>query len=311
MRLAFMGTPAFSVPALSELIAGGYDVSCVYTQPPRPAGRGHKLRPSPVHALADIHGIEVRTPENFKSEASREAFAALELDVAIVVAYGLILPRPILAAPKHGCLNLHASLLPRWRGAAPVQRAIMAGDETTGIQLMQMERGLDTGPILLSETVTIGPGETSGALHDRLSHIGADMLPRGLAALARGGLQATPQHDDGALYASKISPEEARINWARPAHEIDCHIRGLSPFPGAWFELQDNKDKSVRIKVLMSQIVSGQGAPGDILDTDGVLHIACGDGAIALSQIQRAGKSVQSTEEFLHGFNLHPGQKVL
>jgi methionyl-tRNA formyltransferase len=311
MRLAFMGTPAFAVPALSELIASGHEVVCVYTQPPRPAGRGHKERPSPVHELAETHGIPVRTPLNFKSDEEKTAFAELELDVAIVVAYGLILPQTILDAPTHGCLNLHGSLLPRWRGAAPVQRAIMAGDNVTGIQVMQMERGLDTGPVLLSETVAIKPDDTSGTLHDTLARIGADMLPRALAALERGALQATPQEEDGVLYADKISSEEARIDWTRPAHEIDCHIRGLSPFPGAWFEIEDQNKKPVRVKALLSTLAESNGPAGSILKADKELHIACGEGAISLLKVQRAGKTAQSAEEFLRGTPLSPGQKVL
>ena len=312
MRLAFMGTPDFAVPALTELIAAGHEIAAVYTQPPRPAGRGHKLRPSPVHQLAESHGLEVRTPENFKAEETRDAFAALDLDVAIVVAYGLILPKAVLAAPRSGCLNLHGSLLPRWRGAAPVQRALMAGDKVTGVQVMQMERGLDTGPVLLSETVPIRPDDTSGTLHERLSHIGADLLPRALAALSRDALVPTPQSGEGVTYAEKISPEEARIDWTRPAEELDWHIRGLSPFPGAWFEIAADDGKRLRCKALLSS-VGGTGqsgaAPGEIVSCADGIHVACGEGVIALKRLQRAGKSVQEADEFLRGLPLKAGQR--
>ncbi len=303
MRLAFMGTPAFAAPVLSELVAAGHDVAAVYTRAPQPSGRGHKLTPSPVHRLAEDLGLEVRTPKNFKSEETVEAFRALELDVAIVVAYGLILPQTVLDAPRHGCLNLHASLLPRWRGAAPIQRAIMAGDAVTGVQVMRMEAGLDTGPVLLSETVEIAPDETAGTLHDKLLPVAAGLAPRALAALERGALVETPQSEEGVTYAHKISPEEAMIDWARPANEVDCHIRGLAPFPGAWFEAD-----GARVKALMSSVAPGAGAPGEILDTDGKISVACGDGAVALKTLQRAGKRAQAAEEFLRGFSLARGQ---
>jgi len=306
MRLAFMGTPAFSAPVLSELVAAGHEVAAVYTRAPKPSGRGHKLSPSPVHKLAEEFGLGVRTPKNFKSPETVEAFAALDLDVAIVVAYGLILPRAVLDAPRHGCLNLHASLLPRWRGAAPIQRAIMAGDTITGVQVMAMEEGLDTGPVMLSETVAIADDETGGSLHDKLAPVAAGLAPRALAALERGALTATPQPEDGVTYAHKISPTEARIDWSRPAAEIDCHIRGLSPFPGAWFEAG-----GVRVKALMSSLASGDGAPGEALETGDRIVIACGDGAVALSTLQRSGKRVQDAAEFLRGFDLAPGARVI
>ncbi|MEL6363386.1 MAG: methionyl-tRNA formyltransferase [Pseudomonadota bacterium] len=309
MRLAFMGTPEFSVSALAELLAAGHKIACVYSQPPRPSGRGQKERPSPVHAFAEAHGLPVRTPLNFKKADDREAFAALDLDVAIVVAYGLLLPKAILEAPREGCLNLHASLLPRWRGAAPIQRAIMAGDAVTGVQVMRMEEGLDTGPILLSETAPIHPTDTAQTLHDRLADIGAQLLPRALAALERGGLQETPQAEEGALYARKISPEEARIDWTRPAVEIDRHIRGLSPFPGAWFEAPA-ADGAVRVKALMSSVAGGSGAPGEILKTAGALVVACGEGAVALTRLQRAGKSAQDADAFLRGASLNVGDRL-
>ena len=305
MRLAFMGTPAFAAPVLSELVAAGHDVAAVYTRAPQPSGRGHKLTLSPVHQLADDIGLEVHTPKNFKPKEVVEAFRALDPDVAIVAAYGLILPQSLLDAPRYGCLNLHASLLPRWRGAAPIQRAIMAGDAVTGVQVMRMEAGLDTGPVLLSETVKIAPDETAGTLHDKLAPVAAGLAPRALAALARGALVETPQSQEGVTYAHKVSPAEARIDWARPAREIDLHIRGLAPFPGAWFEAGD-----ARVKALMSSGASGAGAPGEILDTDGNIIVACGEGAVALTTLQRAGKRAQGAEEFLHGFSLTRGQRL-
>lgn len=305
MRLAFMGTPEFSAPVLAELVAAGHEVAAVYTRAPQPSGRGHRLTPSPVHRLAESFGIEVRTPKNFKAEEDRAAFAALDLDVAIVVAYGLILPQAVLDAPRHGCLNLHASLLPRWRGAAPIQRAIMAGDKHTGVQVMQMEAGLDTGPILLSETTPISAADSAATLHDRLSTIGAQLAPRALAALARGGLTATPQADEGVVYAHKISSDEARIDWARPAADIDCHIRGLAPFPGAWFEVD-----GVRVKALFSRVAQGTGAPGEILRADETLIVACKEGAVELAMLQQAGKRAQAAAEFLRGFPLSKGAQV-
>ena len=305
MRLAFMGTPAFAAPVLSELVAAGHDVAAVYTRAPTPSGRGQKLTPSPVHKLADDFGFDVRTPKNFKNAETLDAFRALSLDVAIVVAYGLILPQAVLDAPRHGCLNLHASLLPRWRGAAPIQRAIMAGDTVTGVQVMRMEAGLDTGPVLLSETVAIAHDDTSATLHDKLAPVAAGLAPRALAALSRGALVETPQGEDGVTYAHKISPEEARINWTHSAAAIDCHIRGLSPFPGAWFEA-----KGERVKALMSSRSDGDGAPGEILDTDGRIAIACGDGAVALSILQRSGKRAQDADVFLRGFSLEKGDRL-
>ena len=316
MRLAFMGTPAFAVPSLNELVTAGHDVAAVYTQPPRPAGRGQKMRQSPVHERAEILGLPVRTPINFKPSEDRDAFAALKLDVAIVVAYGLILPRAILSAPAHGCLNLHASLLPRWRGAAPIHRAIMAGDTVTGVQVMQMESGLDTGPILLSESSPIHADDTTGKLHDRLSLIGAQMIPRALAALERGILTATPQAEDGVTYAHKISPDEAEINWTHSAHQIDCHIRGLSPVPGAWTHLEhDGDDAPLRIKMLFSQALEtgrqSTAGPGTILAlSDGIL-VQCGDAPLRISSLQRPGKAVQNADEFLRGRRLEPGMRFI
>ncbi len=305
MRLAFMGTPAFAAPVLSELVVAGHDVAAVYTRAPKPSGRGHKLKPAPVHALADELGLAVRTPKNFRSQDTLEDFRALDLDVAIVVAYGLILPREALNAPRHGCLNLHASLLPRWRGAAPIQRAIMAGDKITGVQVMRMEEGLDTGPVLLSESVEIAHDDTMGTLHDKLAPVAAGLAPRALAALERDALVETPQPEEGVTYAHKISPEEAKIDWSQPAPVVDRHIRGLAPFPGAWFEA-----KGERVKTLMSSLTDGAGAPGEILGTDGAVVVSCGDGAVSLSILQRAGKRAQDADVFLRGFAFAPGDRL-
>lgn len=295
LRVVFMGTPEFAVPSLSEILASGHEVVRVYTQPPRPAGRGNKLTKSPVHVLAEIMGIPVETPEKFRKSKVIDGLEELDADVACVVAYGQILPERALRAPKYGCLNLHASLLPRWRGAAPVQRAIMAGDQQTACQIMQMDKGLDTGDILLSEMVDIETDDTAGLLFDRLSRIGAGMWPRTLAALERGGLVPTPQ-DGEPVYAEKISKEEARIDWTRPAAELDCHIRGLNPFPGAWCEL-DGK----RVKIHFAKVEAGDGQPGTALDDR--LLIACGSGALRVTDIQAPGKPKMCAEDFLRG---HP-----
>jgi len=305
MRIAFMGTPGFAAPVLGELIAAGHEIATVYSRAPQPSGRGHKLTKSPVHEVAEGYGLEVRTPKNFKAPGDIDAFAALDLDVVIVVAYGLILPPAILAPPRHGCLNLHASLLPRWRGAAPIQRAIMAGDDITGVQVMRMEAGLDTGPILLSETAVITPRDTAGTLHNRLSQIGAQLAPRALAALERGVLTETPQPQDGVTYAHKITADEARIDWSKPAPQVDCHIRGLSPFPGAWFEAD-----GVRVKALFSIVAPGAGAPGEILQADDKFIVACGEGAVSLETLQRAGKKAQGVLGFLRGFSLKTGEQI-
>ncbi|MGD1934907.1 MAG: methionyl-tRNA formyltransferase [Candidatus Phaeomarinobacter sp.] len=304
MRIAFMGTPDFSVPALAELIAAGHDVVAVYSQPPRKSGRGMTETPSPVHAFAQAQGIKVRTPEKLKGADEQAAFRDLDLDVAVVAAYGLILPQAILDAPRLGCLNIHASLLPRWRGAAPIQRAIMAGDAETGVAIMQMEAGLDTGPVLLAERTQIDATETAGELHDRLSLIGGGLMVRALAALERGSLEATPQPEDGVTYAAKIDKAEARMDWSRPAPELDCHIRGLAPFPGAWCEMEKD-GKAQRVKVLRAQPVEASGTAGAALDD--TLTIACGTGALKLLQVQRAGKGVQQADEFLRGFPVASG----
>ncbi|MDT8326317.1 MAG: methionyl-tRNA formyltransferase [Roseovarius sp.] len=296
MRVIFMGTPAFSVPVLEALVAAGHEVVAVYCQPPRPAGRGKKERPSPVQARAEEFGLEVRHPVSLKGEA--EAFAALNADVAVVVAYGLILPQAILDAPGRGCLNIHASLLPRWRGAAPIHRAIMAGDAQTGVCIMQMEAGLDTGPVLLREATEIGAEETTGVLHDRLSAMGARLIVEALERL--DALEPEPQPEAGITYAAKIDKTEARVDWSRPAPEVDRQIRGLSPFPGAWIEVS-----GVRVKLLGSVLATGQGAPGEVLD--GELSVACGSGAVRLLRLQRAGKGAQDSDEFLRGMALPVG----
>lgn len=305
MRLAFMGTPAFAATSLVELIASGHEIAAVYTREPKPSGRGRKLTPTPVHDVALAHGLDVRTPKGFKKAEARAAFAALDLDAAIVVAYGVILPKEILDAPRLGCFNLHASLLPRWRGAAPIQRAIMAGDAATGVQVMRMEEGLDTGPILLSETVEIKADDTAASLHDRLAVVGAQLLPRFLSALERGALVESPQPETGVTYAAKIFSAEAKIDWMRPARDVDCLIRGLAPFPGAWFDADGE-----RVKALMSRHVAGAGAPGTILSTDNRLVVACGDGAVELTKLQRAGKGAQDAAAFLRGFPLTPGEEL-
>ena len=305
MRIAFMGTPDFAAPVLAELLAAGHEIAAVYTRAPRPSGRGHRLKPSPVHQFAQAHGLLVRTPKSFRAEEERAAFAALDLDVAVVVAYGLILPQAVLDAPRFGCINLHASLLPRWRGAAPIQRAIMAGDEHTGVQVMRMEAGLDTGPVLLSETVAIAPDDTAGSLHDRLMHVAAQLGPRALAALERGALAETPQAEEGVTYAEKITAEEARIDWSRPAAAVDAHIRGLSPFPGAWFSAGET-----RVKALLSRPAEAAGAPGDILQADDRLVVACGEGAVELLTLQRSGKRAQDAQTFLRGFPLNAGGRL-
>ncbi|MEI9929730.1 MAG: methionyl-tRNA formyltransferase [Rhizomicrobium sp.] len=299
LRLAFMGTPDFAVPTLAELVAQGHDIAAVYSQPPRPKGRGYETEPSPVHKFANGAGLEVRTPVTLKDAGQQELLRALDIDAAVVVAYGLLLPKPILDAPKLGCFNLHGSLLPRWRGAAPIQRAIMAGDEETGVMVMRMEEGLDTGPVLMAERVAVGR-KTYGDLHDELARLGADLMVRALAALERCSIAEQPQPSEGATYAKKILKEEARIDWTKPAHEIDCLIRGLSPTPGAWCEV-----KGERLKILYAEPVSGSGAPGTLIDEK--LAVACGDGALRLVRLQRAGKSVMTADELLRGFALPRG----
>ena len=304
MRIAFLGTPEFSVACLAELVAAGHEIVCVYSQPPAPRGRGQDLKPSPVHAFADSLGLPVRTPVSMKSPEEIAAFQALDLDAAVVVAFGQILVAEVLDAPRLGCFNLHASLLPRWRGAAPIQRAIMAGDAVTGVQVMRMSVGLDEGPVLMGEQVQIDALETAGTLHDKLAAVGSRMLPVALAAIERGGARETPQSEDGVTYAKKIKAAEARIDWTRPAVEVDRHIRGLSPFPGAWFEAPSEKGP-VRVKALLSRVEDAEGAPGAVLDDN--LLIACGDGAVRLLKAQREGKGAQEAEVFVRGFPLATG----
>ena len=307
MRLAFIGTPEFSVPCLRALLAAGHEVCAVYSQPPRAQGRGMQQTKSPVHLFAETQGIEGRTPARLKDGAEHAAFRALGLDGAVVVAYGLILPQAILDATRLGCFNVHASLLPRWRGAAPIQRAIMAGDHETGVTIMQMDAGLDTGPILMTEKESIGPEDTAGALHDRLGQLGARLMTAALARLAAGKLIAQPQPDAGVTYAAKISKDEARIDWRRPARELDCHIRGLTPTPGPWFGARQN-GKEVRIKILRARPVDGAGAAGTVLDDR--LTIACGEGALQILQLQREGKAPSDAAAFLRGFALPPGARL-
>ncbi|MBU2957020.1 methionyl-tRNA formyltransferase [Paracoccus sp. 1_MG-2023] len=292
MRVIFMGTPDFSVPAL-RAIAAEHEVVAVYTQPPRAAGRGQKARPSAVHRAAEDLGLPVRHPATLRDPADRQAFADLDADIAVVVAYGLILPQPVLDAPRLGCVNIHASILPRWRGAAPIHRAVMAGDAETGVAIMQMEAGLDTGPVLSLARTPIDPSETTADLHDRLSRMGADLIVRTLAELPKG---AEPQPRDGVTYAAKIDKAEARIDWSRPASEVDRQIRGLSPFPGAWCMMGDE-----RIKLLRSSIAEGQGEPGQVLRG---MIIACGEGAVQVHQVQPAGKRPMGADDFLRGWTM-------
>jgi methionyl-tRNA formyltransferase len=310
MRLAFLGTPEFAVKSLAELAAAGHEIAAVYAQPPRPRGRGQAVRPSPVQAFAESLGLAVRTPASMRDPAEIAAFQALDLDVAVVVAYGQILPAEVLEAPRLGAFNLHASLLPRWRGAAPIQRAIMAGDSVTGVQVMRMSEGLDEGPVLLSETVRIGPRDTAASLSDRLAAVGAGLLPRALAAVERGGADETPQAADGVTYARKIRSDEARIDWSLPAAEVDRRIRGLSPFPGAWFmaPARTNEDRPARVKALLSSLEDEGGAPGEVLDDH--LLVACGAGAVRLLEVQREGKGVQDAEVFLRGYPIRPGSRL-
>jgi len=303
LRLAYMGTPDFAVPTLAELIAAGHDIAAVYTQPPRPAGRGQKLQPSPVEIFARGQGLDVRSPVSLKTPEAQEDFHALNLDAAVVAAYGLILPRAILDAPRLGCFNVHASLLPRWRGAAPIQRAIMAGDAETGVTIMRMEAGLDTGPMLLVERVAIGPRLSAGALHDRLAAVGASLMMRALSALERGSLAETPQPAEGVTYAAKITKAESELDWREPAPVLARKIQALSPAPGAWFPLGET-----RVRILDAEPVAGKGAPGTVLDE--ALTIACGAGALRPLTLQRAGRAPMKPDEFLRGLSLPPGTRL-
>lgn len=307
MRVVFLGTPEFAVPTLSELVARGHEVVAVYTRAPAAAGRGMGERKSPVHEAAEKFGIAVHHPKTLRGDEAADLFRSHAADIAVVVAYGLILPKTILDAPAHGCLNLHASLLPRWRGAAPIHRAIMAGDTESGVMVMKMEEGLDTGPVGLAERATISENITTGELHDKLMLAGADLMARALSALERGSLSFTPQAAEGVTYASKIDKNESRIDWSKPARDVHNHIRGLSPFPGAWFEAQID-GKPVRVKALRSQLADGSGKPGTLLD--GELTIAAGGGAVKLIEVQRAGAKAMGAEEFLRGAKLAAGSKL-
>jgi methionyl-tRNA formyltransferase len=307
LRLVFMGTPDFAVPTLTELMGQGHEIAAVYTRPPAQGGRGLELRPSPVHRAAERFGIPVLHQRSLRGEPEQGAFAAHDADLAIVVAYGLILPRPVLDAPRLGCVNLHASLLPRWRGAAPIQRAVMAGDREAGVCVMRMEEGLDTGPVGMVEKVPVGPDMTAGELHDRLAALGADLMVRAVAAMARGSLQFTPQPEAGVTYASKLTNQDGLIDWARPAHVLHDQIRGLSPYPGAYVDIDLGKGLE-RLKVLKAQIGTGAGAPGTLLD--GVGTVACGAGALRLVSVQRAGKGAMPAEDFLRGARLKAGDRL-
>lgn len=308
LRLVFMGTPDFSVPTLQGLEAAGHEIAAVYTQPPRPAGRrGLELTKSPVHRAAEALCIPVCTPKSLKPVEEQARFQALEADAAVVVAYGLLLPRPILEGTRLGAYNGHASLLPRWRGAAPIQRAVMAGDRETGMMVMKMEEGLDTGPVALTERVALEANMTAGELHDVLKEIGAGLMVEAMALLERGELRLAPQQEEGATYARKISKEETRVDWNRPAHEVHNHIRGLSPFPGAWCEMALG-GKAERVKLLRSALAQGRGAPGEVIDDE--LTVACGEAAVRLLQLQRAGGKPVAASDFLRGAKLDKGDRL-
>jgi methionyl-tRNA formyltransferase len=301
MRLIFMGTPDFAVPALLALHRAGHDIACVYTRAPRPAGRGQKPRPTPVAAHAEALGLTLRSPASLRGAEEQAAFGALGAEAAVVVAYGLILPPSVLAAPRRGCWNIHASLLPRWRGAAPIHRAVLAGDAETGVTIMAMEEGLDTGAVLLSCALPIEPSDTTGDLHDRLAVTGAKLIVEALDGLDRLDLQ--PQAEEGVTYAAKIDKAEARIDWTRSAEEVDRQIRGLSPFPGAWTEAG-----GARLKLLRSVLAEGEGAPGEVLDDR--LTVACGTGAIRVTELQRPGRAAAPAAEVLRGFALPRGARL-
>jgi methionyl-tRNA formyltransferase len=300
MRLAFMGTPDFSVPVLAALLDAGHEISCIYSQPPRAAGRGMREKPSPVQAFGEARGIPVRTPASLRGLAEQTDFAALHNDAAVVVAYGLLLPKPVLEAPRHGCFNVHASLLPRWRGAAPIQRAIMAGDDTSGVCIMRLEEGLDTGPVLLRGEVAISDRTTAASLHDDLSVLGARLMVQALENPSDPGV---PQATEGVTYARKIDKAEARIDFTRPAREVLRHVHGLSPFPGAWLEVKD-----ARLKVLEVSLAERRGPPGRFLDDD--MTIACGAGAVRLERLQREGKGAMARADFRRGFAIPAGTEA-
>jgi methionyl-tRNA formyltransferase len=308
MRIVFMGTPDFAVPTLARLAQDGHTIAAVYTRAPAKAGRGMSLRPSPVHALADSLGLPILTPSTLRTPEAAETFASHGADVAVVVAYGMLLPQAILDAPRHGCLNLHGSLLPRWRGAAPIQRAVMAGDPESGVGVMRMEAGLDTGPVALEARIPITPGMTAGALHDALMPVGADLMARALVLLEKGTLTFTPQPVEGVVYAHKITNDEARIDWSRPAAQVANHINGLSPFPGAFFEIDLGKGPE-RVKVLRAIPAEGAGEAGTLRDAEGI--VTCGDGAVRLLELRRAGKGGSASgAEFVRGARITPGTRL-
>ncbi|OOG68329.1 methionyl-tRNA formyltransferase [Sinorhizobium sp. A49] len=308
LRIIFMGTPEFSVPTLAALAGAGHQIVAVYTQPPRPGGRrGLDLQKSPVHQAAELLGIPVLTPVNFKDEADRQTFREFDADVAVVVAYGLLLPEAILTGTRLGCYNGHASLLPRWRGAAPIQRAIMAGDHETGMMVMKMDKGLDTGPVALTKAVQIGETMTSGDLHDKLMQVGATLMKEAIGKLEADDLPLTEQAEEGVVYAAKINKAETRIDFAKTAREVHDHIRGLSPFPGAWFELEI-AGKPERIKVLNSERVAAEGSAGTVLDD--ILTIACGEGAVRPTRLQRAGGKALALADFLRGTPVAAGMRI-
>jgi methionyl-tRNA formyltransferase len=309
LRLVFMGTPEFAVPTLAEIVGRGHDVAAVYTRAAKPAGRrGLELQVTPVEREARRFGLPVLTPASLRTAEAQEMFRAHRADAAVVVAYGLILPTPILDAVPLGCFNLHASLLPRWRGAAPIHRAIMAGDAETGVMVMKMEEGLDTGPVAMAARLAIAPDATTGDLHDELARRGASLMVQALSALERGTLTLTAQPEAGVTYATKISKDETRIDWSKPWQQVHDHIRGLSPFPGAWFEMADEGGKTVRVKVLRTTKGEGSGTPGTALDDQ--LTIACGDGAVRILQLQRAGAKAMTAEDFLRGTALPDGTRL-
>jgi methionyl-tRNA formyltransferase len=306
LRAVFMGTPEFATRTLEAIRGAGHDVVAIYTKEPRPAGRGMAERKSPVHELADKSGIPVLTPKTLKNAEAADAFRAHKADVAVVVAYGLLLPNAILDAPKHGCFNVHASLLPRWRGAAPINRAIMAGDVETGVAIMKMEEGLDAGPVAMIERTAIAPNETAGELHDRLAQLGAALMVKALNAIESDAAKLTPQSATGVEYAAKLTNDETRVEWSRPAREVHNQIRGLSPFPGAWSEIDLGKGAE-RLRLLRSEIADGKGASGTLLDSEGM--VACGSGAVRLITVQRAGKGPMPFADFARGARLEQGTR--
>ena len=303
MRLAFFGTPDFALPAFEALLAAGHEIVCAYTQPPRPAGRGRRMRPSPVQALAEAQGVPVATPASLRPPEVQQAFRALEVDAAVTAAYGLLLPAAMLAAPRLGCLNVHASLLPRWRGAAPIQHAILAGDRETGVTVMLMEEGLDSGPMLLARRLPIGAGTDAGELHDRLAALGGEAVAAALDGLAAGRLAPAPQPEAGVTWAPRLAPADARLDWSRPAAELERRVRAFGPRPGAWFSLRGEA-----IKVLAAAALEASGPPGRVLDR--AATVACGEGALRLLRLQRPGRAALAADAFLRGFPLDPGAEL-